>query len=441
MNRSTRYAIAELRVGAGNSAVAGESPAPANETATRPGEVMRRVLGIRRSPTTGAELAAATRVNRKREQGGVDGLGIYLDAAGSYALLGAEEERRLTRQLVRLRGERWLAATADREHADDLVDAARQQENGAASRALALWRDDRCKQASAVAALLAADANGRLLEHIERCNAGEHSGWGRALARARASYMRARDRFVCANLRLVVALVQRIGGTRMSLADRIQEGNVGLLAAVERFDPERGCRFSTYAAWWIRYAVTRAVMKHGRTVRIPTHIHMLFTKARRTGVAMQIEIGRTPSPAEIAERIGTPVAKIESAFAAMDLHAVGFDEPLTQRNGATAGEVLRDESFDDWTERIGERIDARLVGLLAETLDSVDGDIVRHRFGIGGAPKRTLGSIGADYGLSYERIRQLQNAALLVLRAVVERSSIPSLALSKPPGGVHRAAC
>lgn len=375
-------------------------------------------------------LEGATMKSSLRDQRRVDNLSTYLDDAGSFQLLDAEEERRQARELVELRRAGWQSALAPDAPRNLVMAAAKAELDDDIPASLEAWKAGKVEGDTVVDALMKIDPDGCTLDRIETACAGRRTPYATRLRRSRRGYRRARNRFMCANLRLVVTVAKRFGRHHMPLSDRVQEGNIGLLKAIERFDPERGCRFSTYAAWWIRHAVTRALVKHGRTVRIPAHIHTLFTKARRARATMRGQLGRNPSLLEIAERIDAPVEKVEAAIEAMELRAVGLDDPATGEGGQTIAEVLPDETIDGWADRIGERIDARLAGEVIERLDDMAYDIVVHRFGLRGAERRTLRALGDDYKLSRERIRQLQNDALRGLRDVIERSNVNSLALA-----------
>jgi RNA polymerase primary sigma factor len=252
----------------------------------------------------------------------------------------------------------------------------------------------------------------------------------RAMRHARSIYLRSRNRFICTNLRLVVSVAKRYGRHHMPLADRVQEGNLGLLKAVERFDPERGVRFSTYAAWWIRHAVMRALVKHGRTVRIPAHVHALFTKVRQARACLRAKLGRPPALEEIAAWLEVTPDKVRGAIEAMEFRAVGFHESASANEDTTVADRLRDERQDGWSDRVGDRIDARLADGAVDSLDKMAFDIVVHRFGLRRAERETLRGLGERYELSRERIRQLQNRALKRLREAVEHSPVTSLSLA-----------
>lgn len=364
------------------------------------------------------------------EQRRSDNLSTYLDDAGSFELLDAEEERRQARRLQELRRACWHAVLEEPDLGERFLVLAHELLGSELSEALGAWGDGQLSAERLCEVLLEADPDGCVLARLDASPTTEPCDALRRFRRARREYLSARNHFMCANLRLVVTVAKRYGRHHMPLADRVQEGNIGLLKAIDRFDPERGFRFSTYAAWWIRHAVTRALVKHGRTVRIPAHIHTLFTKARRARTAIRGELGRNPTMAEVAERINAPLEKVHAAVKAMELRAVGLDDPAKGEGGQAIAEVLPDEELDGWADRIGERIDARLAAEVIDELDEMAFDIVVHRFGLRGLQRRTLRSLGEDYDLSRERIRQLQNKALRGLRDVIEQSRVTSLAVA-----------
>jgi len=344
----------------------------------------------------------------------------YLDAAGMHHRMTAEEERAAARGLVEARRACWVAALAcpsrlQRACKDAGIDEV-------------LWTDAAQREAL-VSALDGFDPERATLERLAADEAlGQRTR--DAIRTAQREYCRLRNRFMCHNLRLVVVVAKRFGRMHLPLADRVQEGNLGLLKAIDRFDPERGTRFSTYAAWWIRHMVTRALMKHGRTVRVPGHLHVAFNKVRKARPALAAELGRNPTNLELAERTGVPVERVAAAVEAMELRSITLDAPVADPDGRTLGETIPDEGIGEWTDRVERNVDVPLATRALGVLDEKALRIVQHRYGLDDAERKTLRELGKDYGVSRERIRQLQVRALDRLRTSMEESLVPSIALA-----------
>ncbi|MCB9750840.1 MAG: sigma-70 family RNA polymerase sigma factor [Myxococcales bacterium] len=231
----------------------------------------------------------------------------------------------------------------------------------------------------------------------------------------------AKNRFVKANLRLVITLVRRIGRGRLPLQDLIQEGNIGLMKAVDRFDPRKGVRFSTYAAWWIRHSVSRAIADKSRTVRIPVHMLELQAKVRKATRAFEAANGRAPTQAELAREL-----KVKRSRLAQLNHYL-LEQPLSlDVTPGNDGDYSILESLEDPSSpRPDEYMaDAELLDSLREGVDAlptIEADVLRKRMGLGGDKPMTLREIGEQYSLSRERIRQIQGKALRTLRERLEQ--------------------
>ena len=222
--------------------------------------------------------------------------------------------------------------------------------------------------------------------------------------------------FAKANLRLVVSLARRLAHGRLPLQDLIQEGNIGLLKAVERFDHRRGFRFSTYASWWIRHSISRAIYNKGRQVRLPVHVHDVHQKITRTRRQYEAQFGREPTMEELADATGVPLAKIEK-IARIELGPiVSLDAPSSRNDDRTGVELLEDEDSPSpgW-ELEALELDLGLEDALAH-LRPMEADILRRRYGLQGVEQETLREIGERYALSRERIRQLQERAVSSMR-------------------------
>jgi len=250
--------------------------------------------------------------------------------------------------------------------------------------------------------------------------------WLRRVHGANRATMDARNDFVKANLRLVVSIARRFNHGRMALADLIQEGNLGLLKAVERYDYRRGFRFSTYASWWIRHAISRALADKGREVRLP--VHMIDAQHRLTKARRQLtgELGRQPNSEELAKATNMPLDKVEKMRSWLLEQSISIDKPVGDDEGRVLGEVLEDpdrEEVSPTGELEWEALTNEVRDLLHE-LRPIEADILKQRFGLGTEQELTLKEIGDKYNLSRERIRQLQEQALAKMRRALARRDL-----------------
>jgi RNA polymerase primary sigma factor len=250
--------------------------------------------------------------------------------------------------------------------------------------------------------------------------------WLRRVRQANRAAEDARNDFVKANLRLVVSIARRFNHGRMALADLIQEGNLGLMKAVERYDYRRGFRFSTYASWWIRHAISRALADKGREVRLP--VHMIDAQHRLTKARRQLtgQLGRNPTSEELATATQMPLDKIEKMRSWLLEQSISIDKPVGDDEGRVLGEVLEDpdrEEVSPTEELEWEALTTEVRDLLTE-LRPIEADILRQRFGLGTEQELTLKEIGDKYNLSRERIRQLQEQALAKMRRALARRDL-----------------
>jgi RNA polymerase primary sigma factor len=351
------------------------------------------------------------------------------------SLLSAKEEIALARDIERLVLAHWgtlLSYAPAREVVASAIRNAPGVTEPLAAQARLIARSKTIDAAAVAKKLRALDKDSEALMAADAAVQETLAETGRAqpylarVARARAAQSQAKGRFVASNLRLVIALARRYDGNMMPLADLIQEGNLGLIRAVERFDHRRGFRFSTYAAWWIRHALNRGLSNKSRIVRVPVHTLDDVTRMKQAIAASQRSTGVTPSMQTLSAETGMSEEKL-AQLSTQDLtsHPLSLDKSLGEDRDQTLHDVLPAGDAADFDHAIDlshwrEKLDELLSGL-----SSIEATTLRLRFGFDGTDEHTLSDIGGRYNLSRERIRQIQEVALGKLRDAVRRRRRP----------------
>ena len=249
---------------------------------------------------------------------------------------------------------------------------------------------------------------GQLLTHPEEIDLSK---------RAKAGDKRARQRLIEKNLRLVISVAKKYRGMGLPFEDLIQEGNIGLMKAVEKFDPDRGWRFSTYATWWIRQAVQRAVADKGRTIRVPVHMGDKIRKMARVYNELSAETEREPTDEEVAGRLEWSVEQVRDVKSAMP-DATSFNQPLSSDSDATEmGELIEDERASEVAGTVIGEMELGWLARAVEQLPERHRHVLIKRYGLGDEQTATLAQLSEELGISRERVRQVQREAERMLAA------------------------
>lgn len=237
----------------------------------------------------------------------------------------------------------------------------------------------------------------------------------------------AREQMIKANLRLVVKIAREFEHFGLPLLDLINEGNIGLMKAVERFDPNKGAKVSTYASWWIKQSIRRALSNQAKTIRLPVHVEDKLLQMRRVALALHEILGREPTDEELAEEMGTTpfrVAQLRSAGS----RPASLDAPMGDDDNNRFSEIVEDENASTPFQELDDKTNLEMIRELVQKLPERESAILRYRFGLDGNNEQTLEEIGEKYGVTRERIRQIQNIALAKLRRMIEKRQAVQLA-------------
>ncbi len=243
-------------------------------------------------------------------------------------------------------------------------------------------------------------------------------------ARIKVGDSEARAQMIRANLRLVVKIAHDYANFGLPMPDLISEGNIGLIKAVERFDPAKGGKLSTYAAWWIKQSIKRALANQSKTIRLPVHLVDKIAKVRRLASTLSEELGREPTDEELAAEVGISAPKL-AQLRLVSLRPASLDAPLAEEDGKELGETVSDLEAQNPHEQLSGNDLLQELGDLMEKLDARERRILAARFGLEGDPPKTLEEVGRRFGVTRERIRQLQNGALTKLRRALARREKP----------------
>ena len=250
-------------------------------------------------------------------------------------------------------------------------------------------------------------ARGRLLTHEEEIDLGRRTRQGDETARSKLIEM---------NLRLVIPVAKKYRGMGLPFGDLIQEGNIGLMRAADKFDPEKGFRFSTYATWWIRQAIQRAVADKGRTIRVPVHMGEKIRKMARAYNELSTELEHEPTDEEVAERLGWEVERVKEVKSAIP-DATSLNQPLSSDDGSSElGDFVEDERESDAAGGVVRKLETHRLMESVERLPERQRRVLVRRYGLDGEKPATLADLSEELAVSRERVRQLQREAERILR-------------------------
>ncbi len=231
---------------------------------------------------------------------------------------------------------------------------------------------------------------------------------------------KAREQMIKANLRLVVKIARDYEGIGLPLLDLISEGNIGLMKAVERFDPKKGGKLSTYGSWWIKQSIKRALANQSKTIRLPVHLVDKISKMRRIGMRLQEELGREPTDEELADELDMTATRVRQMRMA-SIRPASLDAPIGDDDSNNFSDVVEDENATSPYDNLEDKTVTDMLQEMVKHLDPREATILRYRFGLDGGTEKTLEEVGEKFGVTRERVRQIQNLALRKLRKMIEK--------------------
>jgi len=239
-------------------------------------------------------------------------------------------------------------------------------------------------------------------------------------ARIKKGDKKAREQMIKANLRLVVKIARDYEGIGLPLLDLISEGNIGLMKAVERFDPKKGGKLSTYGSWWIKQSIKRALANQSKTIRLPVHLVDKISKMRRVAMKLQEELGREATDEEMADEMDMTAARVRQMRMAA-VRPASLDAPIGDDDSNNFSDVVEDENATSPYDNLEDKTVIDMLQDMVKHLDAREATILRFRFGLDGGTEKTLEEVGVKFGVTRERVRQIQNLALRKLRKMIEK--------------------
>ncbi len=239
-------------------------------------------------------------------------------------------------------------------------------------------------------------------------------------ARIKKGDKKAREHMIKANLRLVVKIARDYEGIGLPLLDLISEGNIGLMKAVERFDPAKGGKLSTYGSWWIKQSIKRALANQSKTIRLPVHLVDKISKMRKTAMKLQEELGHEPTDEELADELDMTAARVRQMRQAA-IRPASLDAPIGDDDSNNFSDVVQDENATSPYDNLEDKTVVSMLQDMVRHLDDREATILRYRYGLDGGTEKTLEEVGEKFGVTRERVRQIQNLALRKLRKMIEK--------------------